>query len=470
MKTKLLFLSLILILVITTGFGCAGNKDPEAEQAILENINLTIWGLFDSSSAFQSTIVKYQLIHPNVKINYTKLRWEDYEKKLIEGWANNTGPDIFVVHNTWVGKYENKILPMPASIKLPFVTETGTLRKERVATMKTLPTLTSQYIKDNYPDVVYDDVVKNNEILGLPLSIDSLALFYNKDHFNAANITTPPKTWQELIEVVKKLTQQNEDGEIARSAIALGGAQNINRSNDILSLLMLQNGTQMLNASNQISFNKSASYDRNFYPGEQALRFYTDFALPSKEVYTWNTDLPEAVELFSAGKLSMMFGFSYQIPQIRAQAPKINFGIAPMTHVNLDGTDALGLPVNWANYWIYTVFERATHPAEAWDFLNTLATKTYQTEENKIRYYVEDYISATQNPPALRNLINDYKTNYPEQALFADQILTAQNWYHGKDPNHMNTVFKQMISEVIAGSSKLRDIITKAARIITQTY
>ena len=469
MKLKLLFLSLILILILTTGFGCKGNKDPEAEQAILEKINLNIWGLFDSSSAFKSVISKYQLMHPNVKINYTKLRWEDYEKKLVEAWANNTGPDIFVVHNSWVNGYENKIMPMPASVKLPFVYETGGFKKERTVEMKTLPTLTTQYVKDNYPDVVYSDVVKNNQILGLPLSIDSLALFYNKDHFNAAKITTPPKTWQELTEMVKNLTQQNDEGEIIRSGIALGGSKNINRSNDVLSLLMLQNGTQMTER-NKVVFNKYSSYDRNFYPGEQALRFYTDFALPSKEVYTWNKDLPEATELFSAGKLSMMFGYSYQIPQIRAQAPKINFGLAPMVHINIDGTDALGLPVNWANYWVYTVFKRTNHPQEAWDFLNTLATKTYQTEENKTRYYVEDYISSTSNPPALRSLINKYKENYPEKALFADQTLTAQSWYRGQDANHMNTSFKQMISEVIAGSSKLRDIITKAARVITQTY
>lgn len=469
MKTKLLFLSLILILVIATGFGCKGNKDPEAEKAILEKINLSIWGLFDSSSAFQSTISKYQLMHPNVKINYTKMRWEDYEKKLVEGWANNTGPDIFVVHNTWVNGYADKILAMPGKIKLPFIIETGTIKKQRTVQMKTLPTLTPQYIKDNYPDVVYPDVVKDNKILGLPLSIDSLALFYNKDHFNAANITTPPKTWQELSDLVKKLTQQNDEGEIVRSGIALGGSNNINRSNDILSLLMLQNGTQMIE-NNRVTFDKYASYDRNFYPGEQALRFYTDFALPSKEVYSWSLDFPEATELFSSGKLSMMFGYSYQIPQIKAQAPKINFGLAPMVHINLDGTDSLNMPINWANYWVYTVFKRTAHPDEAWDFLNTLATKTYQTEENKTRYYVEDYISDTQNPPALRNLIDNYKKNYPEYSLFADQILTAQSWYRGKDSNHMNTVFKEMISEVISGSSKLHDIITKAARVITQTY
>ncbi len=469
MKTKLLFLSLILILVLTTGFGCKGG-DKVAEKAILEKVELNIWGLFDSSNAFEKIISKYQLFHPNVKINYTKLRWEDYEKKLVEGWANNQGPDIFAIHNTWVNQYENKILPMPAEIKLPFIQETGVLKKQQTAIMKTTPTLTSQFIKDNYPDVVYQDVVKNNLILGLPLSIDSLALFYNKDHFNAANITNPPKTWQELADVVKKLTRQNTEGEIIRSAVALGGANNINRSNDILSLLMLQNGTEMVNSRGQISFNKYSSYDKNFYPGEQALRFYTDFALPSKEVYTWNKDLAEAEELFSANKLSMMFGYSYQIPLIKTQAPKINLGISQMPHINIDGTDALGLPVNWANYWVYTVFKRTQHQNEAWDFLIFLATKTYKDETGKTKYYVEDYLDATKNPPALKNLISNYKQKNPENVVFADQILTAKNWYHGKNSIHMNESFKQMILEIITGASSIRDAVTKAARVIGQTY
>ncbi len=469
MKFKLTLLILILVFIATTGFGCKGGS-PAAKKALLKPVKLTIWGTFDSSDAFKKIIAAYKLIHPNVKINYYKFRWEEYEKKLLEGWAEGTGPDIFVVHNTWLGKYKNKILPMPAKIQLPIIKTSGLFKKDKKAVIKEFPTLTPYQIKNIFPDVVYNDVVKNNSIYGLPLSIDTLALFYNRDHLNAAGITQPPATWEELVEATKKLTLLDENGEIVRSAVALGGADNINRSNDILALLMLQNGTQMTDRQGRITFNKASNYDSQFYPGQQALRFYTDFALPSKEVYTWNQNLPEALELFSAGKLSMFFGFSYQIPLIRAQAPKINFGVAPVLHLKPDGTDALGLPVNLASYWCYSVFKQTKYPNEAWDFIIFMATKRYRDADGQTKYYAENYLESTRKPPALKNLISKFKLNNPELAPFADQLLTAKSWYRGNNPDNMNRVFKQMIKNVIQGKLSVKDAVNSAVRAIQQTY
>ncbi|PIP29532.1 ABC transporter substrate-binding protein, partial [Candidatus Kuenenbacteria bacterium CG23_combo_of_CG06-09_8_20_14_all_36_9] len=42
------------------------------------------------------------------------------------------------------------------------------------------------------------------QILGLPLSLDTLTLFYNRDHFNAAGLIQAPSTWQEFNEAVIK--------------------------------------------------------------------------------------------------------------------------------------------------------------------------------------------------------------------------------------------------------------------------
>jgi len=475
MKSKLVILFLIVSLFLTTGLGCKGG-DPTAKKALLEPVVLNFWGFFDSSDVFKQAINNYKLTHPNVVINYKKLRFEDYEQKLLEGWANGEGPDIFVMHNTWVRSYENKILPLPEKVKLPVIEVSGVLKKEQKAVLKEFSTLTPEKIKALFPDVVYNDGVKNNKIYGLPLSMDTLALFYNRDHFNAAGIIEAPITWQEFNEMVKKLTILSGEGEIMRAGAAIGGADNINRSNDILSLLMMQNGTTMVDDNKSISFASSIGNNRQIYPGEQALKFYTDFALPAKEVYTWNSKLPEAMEMFSSGKLSLMFGFAYQIPLIKAQAPKVNLGIAEVPHLNPDKTDALGLPINLASYWLYTVFKNSPHTDEAWDFLVFLTTKQYTDENGKTKYYAEDYLTGSSNPPALRNLLANFKNQKPELAPFANQILTAVSWYRGRNPNEMNKIFKQMITQVISGKVSahsqhpIRDALSSAASAIEKTY
>ncbi|MDJ0336083.1 ABC transporter substrate-binding protein [Salinibacterium sp. G-O1] len=61
-----------------------------------------------------------------------------------------------------------------------------------------------------------------NNLYGLPWSVNNLALFYNKDLFSAAGIQ-PPTTWDELKSAAATLSKGNVKG-IAFSAAADGGA------------------------------------------------------------------------------------------------------------------------------------------------------------------------------------------------------------------------------------------------------
>ena len=48
----------------------------------------------------------------------------------------------------------------------------------------------------------------------MPFLTDAYGLYYNTDKFEAANITEPPKTTSELVDMAKKLTVFNDDGSI----------------------------------------------------------------------------------------------------------------------------------------------------------------------------------------------------------------------------------------------------------------
>ncbi|MBI2476917.1 extracellular solute-binding protein, partial [Candidatus Uhrbacteria bacterium] len=94
---------LALSLLVLPGIGCRGGS-KEAKQA-LEPVDLTVWRVFDDSDSFRGVIDAYKRVHPNVRINYKKLRFDEYEDALIQALAEDRGPDIFVVHNTWMKKY-----------------------------------------------------------------------------------------------------------------------------------------------------------------------------------------------------------------------------------------------------------------------------------------------------------------------------------------------------------------------------
>lgn len=459
--TKIFILALLVPLALS---GCGlkqGNIGAMSE--LNEPITLKYWRVFDGEDAFKEIIQAYREIHPNINIEYRKLRYEEYEDALLEAWAEDRGPDMFTIHNSWVNAYASKILPMPASLRLPYVAErdkrTGEVEK---ADYRQVATWSPNDIRTGFAEAVYQDVVREGEVMGLPLSVDSLALFYNRTMLDNAQITAAPKTWLEIKEAVKRLTLQDEAGDIVQAGIALGTADNINRASDILSLLMMQNGTQMVDASGrEAMFHKASSFasDKSYRPGMEALRFYTDFALPSKEVYSWNEESPEASEAFVQGKLAMMLGYAYQLPLIRAQGAKINLGVAEAPHINQDGTDAMGSKVNVASYWVETVSKKTKDENYAWDFLMFAAG-----DEQAIKY-----LNKTRKPTALRSLVNEQAGEY-DIAPFANQVLTAKSWYQGKNPQAAEEVFREMISLVIEGKSTAEEAIDYAAGKVNQTF
>ncbi len=451
---KFIALFLITVFLLTSGLSCKLGKQDISEA--MKPITLTYWRVWDGPDAFDEIIKAYQEIHPNIKINYVKLRYSEYEQKLLEALAEDRGPDIFSIHNTWIRKYDTKIEPMPAQITLIYPVEQGAIKKEIVAQPITTKSITLKELKNNFLDVVYDDVVIDGKIYGLPLAVDTLAMYYNKDLFNNAGIITPPKYWnREFQQAVTKLTKQDVHGNIIQSGVALGGSSNIERYSDILSVLMMQNGATMLSDTGQIMFNliPPALKEQGYNPGLEALRFYTDFSNPAKEVYSWNKDLDNSLDSFIQGKVGMMFGYAYNLPTIKARAPKLNFGIAKLPQIE-GGVEQ----INFANYWVETVSKKSKHIDEAWDFIQ------FATKKENVRSYLE----ATKKPTALRSLISEQIDDL-DIGTFAEQLLTAKSWYKGEDSNAMERIFKDMIDRVVNGEGEIIDIINIAANQVQQT-
>ncbi len=453
MTKKIIIFSLLLIFILSSGFGCktVNNQTQEATKPIV----LTFWQAFDDSEAFDTIISKYQAIHPNITIEFRKLRYEEYENELLNAWAEDRGPDIFAIHNTWIKKYQTKITPMPAEITMAYMVETGTIKKEVVPQLQTVKSLSIRDLKNNFADVVSSDVIlEDGQIYGLPLSVDTLALFYNRDLLNSAGITSAPRYWnKEFQQSVKKLSKQDPKKGLIQSGIALGTAKNISRFSDILSVLMMQNGA-IMNNGNQVTFHATPpNMSNNYNPGLEALRFYTDFANPAKEVYCWNNDLPNSMEAFTSGNLAMVFGYSFNLEQIRAQAPKLNFGIAKLPQI-----EGNSMEINFANYWVESVSKKSKNPNEAWDFIQFL------TKEENAKIYLEK----TKKPTALKTLINSQKDN-EDLGVFAEQILSAKSWYKGKSINDAESAIAEMINLVPTVTDKLQEVLTDGAMKVQQT-
>ncbi|MGE5425496.1 MAG: ABC transporter substrate-binding protein [Bacillota bacterium] len=453
MKKRIFLLLLLGAFMLSAGFGCK-TVDKETKAA-MEPVTLTYWRVIDDTDTFQPIIDAYRVLHPNVTVKYRKLRLEEYETELLNALAEDRGPDILSIHNTWIRKYQSKLAPMPATITMAYPVEKGSIKKEIVTELRSIKSPTPKEIRETFVDAVPNDVVIDNQIYGLPLSVDTLALFYNRDLLNNAGIVQPPAFWnKEFQQNVKKLTKQDASVGIVQSGIALGGSKNIERFSDILSVLMMQNGATMMDGG-RVLFNTipAKNSGNNYNPGLEALRFYIDFANPGKEVYSWNESLANSLELFASGKLAMMFGYSYHLPAIKALSPKLNFSVAKLPQI-----EGSMVETNFANYWIESVSKKSQNPEAAWDFI-IFATKEAQAKQ---------YLEKTKKPTALRSLVTAQLED-DEIGVFASQVLTAKSWYQGKDAKSAEAALAEMIDTASLNLDKILEAINAGASKVQQT-
>jgi len=454
-KLKKLKTSIILgiaIVFITSGATC--QKLPANMKAgSPKPVSLEYWKVYEESYNVSDLISDYQKLHPQISINYRNFTPEEYENELLRAFAEDRGPDIFSINTTWMRKYLSLIQPMPAQVSLEYKIVQGTFKKETFTETRQQKLLTIKDLRNLFPDVVYDNQVINNQIYGLPLSIDTLALFYNRDLLNNAGIASPPRTWDQFRDQVIKLTKIDVRGNLLQSAAALGTADNVDRATDILSLLMMQAGTPITTEQGYASFNQTPpNYTRSELPAVEALNFYNSFASPANQVYTWNNDQPNSLSAFMAGKTAFYLGYAYNIPLIKAQAPKLNFAITTAPQISEP-------PINFANYWVESVAKKSQHQNEAWDFINFITTNT---DSNK------KFLDKSRKPSALKSLISAQADDI-ELSPFGSQLLTAKSWYKGKDIKSAENAIKFMIRSNLEGLSPTIDIINFGNSKVNQT-
>lgn len=389
-------------------------------QVATGSATLTMWGVFDSSQAFSGAIAAYQKKAPNVRIIYRQFAPEDYERELVNALAAGTGPDIYMVHNTWLPKHFGKMTPLPADA---------------------LPIATFQNI---FPRVIAQDFAPDGVIYALPLYLDTLALLYNKDMFDNAGLALPPKTWSDVIALIPKLRKLDRTGKITRAAAAIGGSPvSINRATDLLSLIMMQSGTPMVAQD----FRRAEFAAK----GASALDFYTQFSDPKSLTYTWNDNLHYSLDAFAEGSVAMLFNYAYNIQALKDKNPFLPVGIAAMPQPS-GATQRLDYP----NYFGLTVAVKSRYPVTAWDFI-----KFFTTEESNIK----SYLAATKHPPALRTLIAA-SVDDPDVGVFARQALTARS-YPQIDNNEVDRAMGGLIQNVIYGKLDKQRALQQAEDALT---
>jgi len=392
-------------------------------------VTLEMWGIYDPPAVINPLINSFAREHKNISIHYTQKEAASYYDDLIKGFANNKAPDIFTLPGNWLPMLQDKI-------------STLDLNKDK--------DLNLRIIKETYPQIVQDDLVSNNSLLGIPLSIDTLALYYNKDIFDYYKIPLPPQTWEDILTLIPKLRKTNSQGQVTRAAIALGTSDNINWSTDILSELMMKLDSSMVDKQNvKITFDDSLTQNNiRLIPGVEALKEYTQFAIPQSKYYTWGNNFPNSIYAFAQGKTAMIISYNLSQQTIKKESPDLRYGITPFPFF---GFENIGNQINYGRTMNVVVSNRSHFQQSAWQFLK------YLSSQGVSQYY----FAQTKNPPARLDLISSAMKD-SRAGIFTSQILTSRNWYQF-DFQKINSIFSKMINDVTLSNISPDQAVSNAA-------
>ena len=355
-------------------------------------------------------------------VKYVQKDSQTFDQDLLEALASGQGPDMFFLPDNLAFHYSNKIYTIP-------------YQSYPVASFK------------NTFAGAGEVFLTSKGILAFPIGIDPLVMYYNRSMLDANSIVYPPASWDEFQNLVPLLTQKDENKKIIKSAVAMGQFSNISHAKEIVSTLFMQSGNPIV-AEKDGSFYSALDDTSGANTGNlsSVLSFYTNFADPSKNVYSWNKSLPTSQDFFSADNLAFYFGYASELESLVNKNPNLDFSVAPVPQIkntNFKMTSAVvtGIAVSSFSKNLNTAVTAASLMAGS-DF----ASK---------------FTKALLIAPARRDLLAVKPTDafFP---IFYNSALYAKSWLD-PSPNDTNNIFRSMIENVLSNNMSADNAVKDAS-------
>ena len=215
-----------------------------------------------------------------------------------------------------------------------------------------------------FPKAVQTYTEFNGKRCALPMLADTYGLYYNKDLFRKAGLTSPPKTMSELTAYAKKLTVRDGDGfKVVGFDPAQGFYENAPAHYGPLF------GASWVDGDDKSAISKQPGWVEFMKWQKDLIDFYG-----FDKLRRWQAgagDEFSAQNAFERGKLAMAIDGEYRTAFIKAEHPDLNYGTAPMpvadSHPELYGAgyvtgNIVGIP------------KSAKHKDAAWELVKYLTT------------------------------------------------------------------------------------------------
>lgn len=386
---------------------------------------VAIWGTLPADG-MKSALSSFAEGHQEyAKVSYTERPQETFDADLAEAIASGRGPDLIIISQEDLLAAKSKLSLIPSS------------------------TLSERDFRDDFLPI-HELYLVQGGTYGIPFLVDPLMLYYNRPILASSGAARPPATWEAVSGLATTVNRQTDTQTVIRSLIALGTFENVENARAILSLLFLQAGydiTEPTNTGYRATLTDALNDSYGSSPAESALNFYTEFANPSKTVYSWNRSLPESRQAFIAGDLALYLGFASERQALATANPNLDFDMAPAPAPSLSQTR-----VTYGNAYAFAV-PRASKNAEG-------AIRAALTLSGKDGAPL--FARALGVAPALRSALSPDKNDLYE-SVFYPEALISRGWL-SPAPGETDRIFATMVNNVLSGREAVSNAVTTAAQ------
>jgi multiple sugar transport system substrate-binding protein len=186
----------VLALVATAcvgGGGQSGDGDTQAGQTVqpvtpqepTSPVTVTFQSWVGEAQQMKKLAADFKKLHPNITVKFMNVPADSATQKLTTQVAGGNPPDTVFIDSSAVQDFAQR---------KAFVNLDGYIAG-------------SQAVKlDDYVAGFKQTATHQNSMFALPYDGETTGLFYRTDLFEAAGITSPPTTWEELQAAAEKLT------------------------------------------------------------------------------------------------------------------------------------------------------------------------------------------------------------------------------------------------------------------------
>lgn len=308
----------------------------ETEEAASDESVTLLWGMWGSPeeiATHQKVADAYMAKNPNIKIELWSQPWGDYFTKLQTLWAAGDGaaiPDVMFLAPVPAYAGDGVLEPLDSYIEA------------------------SGYDLNDYWPGAIDTTSYKGQVYGFPRDVGLEVLYYNKDHFDEANLKYPDETWtwDDLRAAAEALTVKEASGRVSRYGLGMEGGK--------YPQFLISNG--------------GGRFDDVFNPTEcwlskpesiEAVSFIAD--LMNDELAMRDANLNQAggdLAVFQSGQVSMIIQNASRIPAFNAAG--LNYDVAPVP------TAPGGIRATGAGGGSWTMSASSDNKEAAWQFITFL--------------------------------------------------------------------------------------------------